>query len=265
MAIPCTSQTVWRTRYQAGQRKAGLVEDLGLPAGFADGGRWTHGLARSLSGALLASRGEYGQCGGSQGGEVSLVQGTGVLMPLATALRNPMYLRCHAAAEVCAAAELGEDNRPGAHEKLLLLRANTHYGFPCCFGASAPVPGATESCDDVTKEEGSFALSDTPFGFDWESGRWPAPFTSAMFVALHGSAYSDPVWKGARIVYARTDPATHAPVEDWKDFLGGFGPMGTHLDRPSDIVFSRDGRMFFADDASGRVFWMAPRLPTDAS
>jgi glucose/arabinose dehydrogenase len=30
------------------------------------------------------------------------------------------------------------------------------------------------------------------------------------------------------------------------------------LDRPSDVVFSSDGRVFIADDASGHVYWMAP-------
>jgi len=48
-------------------------------------------------------------------------------------------------------------------------------------------------------------------------------------------------------------------VQDWQDFLGGFGPSGVMLKRPSDVVFSGDGRMFFADDTGGRVYWMAPK------
>ena len=79
-----------------------------------------------------------------------------------------------------------------------------------------------------------------------------------MFVALHGSAYSSPAWMGAAVVYAATDPTTHAPVQDWQTFQGGWGPTSAILNRPSDIVFASDGRMFIADDQSGHVYWMAP-------
>jgi glucose/arabinose dehydrogenase len=78
-------------------------------------------------------------------------------------------------------------------------------------------------------------------------------------VALHGSAYSSPPWQGAAIVYAPTNPTTHVPTQDWQPFLGGFGVGGSALERPADIAFSPDGRMFFADDQGGAVYWMAPR------
>jgi len=47
-------------------------------------------------------------------------------------------------------------------------------------------------------------------------------------------------------------------VQDWTPFQSGWGPAGSVLDRPSDIAFAPDGRMFIADDTSGNVFWMAP-------
>ena len=125
----------------------------------------------------------------------------------------------------------------------------------------------------------SFVLSDTPFGFDWERDLWPEPYKGAIFVALHGSFYTQPPWSGARIVFARVDPTTHMPLEGWRDFVGGFGcgmgerccegpgakstPScqipGSVLDRPSDVTFAPDGRMFFADDQGGGVYWIAPR------
>ena len=257
-----TQDDVWRTPYASGQRAETVSArmKLGLPATYSTGGRWTHGLALSKGGQLITSRGEYAACGMSNGGEISSIAASGTTTPIATGFRNPMYLRCHRTDEVCAATELGEDQETGAVEKLILLRSNTLYGFPCCYttGVVANDMGATGmSCADVTKEDASFTLSDTPFGFDWEPGLWPAPFQNGLFVALHGSAYSGP-WAGVRIVYATTDPTTHKPTEAWQDFLTGFGPGGTELDRPSDIAFSADGRMFFADDTSGHVFWVAP-------
>jgi glucose/arabinose dehydrogenase len=255
-----TQASVWRVPWAAGQRAATAPpEDLGLPPTFSTGGRWTHGLARSKGGQLLASRGSYAQCGTNQGGEISSIGPGGALTTVAAGFRNPMYMRCHATDELCAATELGEDLAAGAREKLVFLRPGTNYGYPCCYTrGTAAVDGMSAACSDVAAEEASFPLSDTPFGFDWEPGLWPAPFSHALFVALHGSAYSSPSWQGAALVYAPTDPTTHAPTQDWQPFLGGFGFGGTVLDRPADVVFSGDGRLFFADDNAGFVYWLAP-------
>jgi len=255
-----TQASVWRTPYIDGQVVAsGTPVSLGLPAAFGQGGRWTHGLARSVGGTLLASRGAYATCGSTEGGEISSVAADGQLTALASGFRNPMYMRCHRTDELCAAMELGEDLLTGAREKMLIVRPNTKYGYPCCTTMDAPIEGAMGTlCDDVVKEDASFPLSDTPFGFDWEPGAWPAPYAGAIFVALHGSAYSTPPWQGVGIVYAPTNPTTHVPTQDWQTFLGGFSSNGAVLERPSDIAFSPDGRMFFSDDTGGHVFWMAP-------
>jgi glucose/arabinose dehydrogenase len=120
-----------------------------------------------------------------------------------------------------------------------------------------------DACGQVAHEDSSFTLGDTPFGFDWERQTWPEPFRDGVFVALHGSYYTTPPWAGAGIVYAKTDPTTHKPVEGWHPFLGGFGPGGSALERPADVAFADDGRLFFADDQGGAVYWIAPRaVPT---
>jgi glucose/arabinose dehydrogenase len=257
-----TQDTVFRTPYTVGQRMEtdGKREDLGLPEKFGNGGRWTHGLARSVGGNLITSRGEYGQCGVQSGGEISSVGAAGQLTTIATGFRNPMYVRCHHKDEVCAATELGEDLTTGAREKLIMLRPGTNYGYPCCHTMSIPANSnmGTTDCADTTVEDRSFVLQDTPFGLDWERGLWAPPHKNALFVALHGSAYSGPAWQGARIVYAAVDPQTHAPVEEWKDFLLDWGFGGTPLERPADVAFAPDGRLFIADDTGGRVFWLAP-------
>ncbi len=256
-----TAAAVWRTPFASGQRKEtpGARTSLGIPLSFSVGGRWTHGLTTSVGGQIYASRGEYGTCGGSGGGEIARV-GMNLFQPVAKGFRNPMYMRCHAKDEICAATELGEDQTPGAREKLLFLRPGTEYGYPCCFSASQPVQVAMGmTCGQVTKEEASFTLADTPFGFDWEPEMWPEMFRGGIFVALHGSFYSSPSWAGARIVFAKTDPVTRRPIEGWRDFVRGFGPGDSPLDRPSDVAFSPDGRLFFSDDQGGAVYWVAPR------
>jgi glucose/arabinose dehydrogenase len=253
-----TQVSVWRVPYADGQRTGGTPQDLGLPGTFGTGGRWTHGLALSKGGQLYASRGAYAQCGTNQGGDISTVGAGGALTTVANGFRNPMYMRCHAQDEMCAAMELGEDLLTGATEKMVVLHPSTNYGFPCCTTMSKPIAGSTDTCDEVTKEDATFPLSDTPFGFDWAPATWPAPYANALLVALHGSAYSGPVWKGASIVYAATNPTTHVPVQDWQTFLGGFGPDGTPLERPADVAFAPDGRLYFADDTAGFVYFIAP-------
>lgn len=252
-------QTVWRTPFSMGQRsETGPREDLGMPARFGTGGRWTHGLARSVGGRLFTSRGEYGTCGANPGGEISRIDPAGATV-IASGFRNPMYLRCHPTDEVCAATELGEDLTTGAREKLVVLRPESDYGYPCCFTKDLAVAGeSAAACSATQPADAEFPLGDTPFGFDWERGAWQAPFQGALFVALHGSFYSNPRWQGARIVFANVDPQTRAPTEPWRDFLLGFGPEGTQLERPADVAFSGDGRMFFADDQGGAVYWIAP-------
>jgi glucose/arabinose dehydrogenase len=255
--------TVYRTAYVDGQRaETGVREDLMLPGNYGHG-RWTHGLARSVGGALLTSSGEYSTCGNPLTGYISQVT-VGSATLVASGFRNPMYLRCHFKDELCAANELGEDQVTGAFEKFIMIRPNTNYGYPCCFTTNKPMAsGGVSDCQAVVPEEASFTLGNTPFGFDWERGTWPAPYTGGVFVALHGSAYSTPSWEGAKIVFAPADPTTHLPMKDsWQEFVGGFGPGGGPLERPADIAFAPDGRMFFADDQGNHVYWVAPESLT---
>ena len=130
----------------------GAREDLGVPASFFADGRWTHGLARSPGGQLYLSRGAYGSCGGAPGGEIGRI-GVGVVDSVAKGFRNPMYMRCHRTDEVCVATELGEDQTPGAREKLVFLRSGTDYGYPCCFSTALPTTSAVaDACGQVCCE-----------------------------------------------------------------------------------------------------------------
>ena len=251
--------TVFRTPYTKGQRvEGGPREDLGLPMSFGHG-RWTHGLARSVGGALFATSGEYSSCGVAPTGSISQAM-MGSAPAVAVGFRNPMYLRCHYKDEICAANELGEDQESGAREKFVVIKPDTNYGYPCCFGSKQPrSSGSASDCEPVAPEESSYALGNTPFGLDWEHDAWPAPYTGGVFVALHGSAYSTPSWAGTKIVFAPADPKTHLPERDaWQDFVGGFGPAGGPLERATDLTFAADGRLFFVDDMGGHVYWVAP-------
>ena len=240
-----------------------LVATLG---GRAIGARWTH-TVDARDGQLLVSRGRFdaAQCSAQEmatGAVFSITPSGGLPAPLtlvADGFRNPMYLRCRAACGDCFANELSGDawDGIGGHEKLVLLEPKTTWGFPCCVTQNTPAPGGTpKECGGLGAERISVPLHDTPFGLDFETGVFGAPYTYAVFTALHGSFGG---WAGTAISWAPTDPVTHAPTGTFKTFATGWGLGGPMRGRATDVTFAPDGRLFVSDDVSGRIFWIAPR------
>ena len=258
-----TLTTVFRTDYAPGQRVENLASRTALgsfPTNRAQ--RWTHGLARTHSGVLIATQGVWGAfCPDDNTGTAYRVEG-GSLVVQATGFRNPMYVRCHPTDEVCLLDELGDDSAVGlAREKVVTVRPNTFFGFPCCAYADHSLSGETIaacSAATVANEDAWFPLNDTPFGLDWERGAWPAPYRNALFIAKHGSYYSNPRFQGTSIVFAATDPVTHAPIGEFQTFASGFGESSPQIRRATDVTFANDGRLYFADDTGGGVYWIAP-------
>jgi glucose/arabinose dehydrogenase len=278
-------RVVERTPYTAGQRReisgrretviGGMVPD-GMggmredpeSARLAGGGRQTHGLARSVSGRIYVTRGEYSSCSVGPGGVRAL--GTGEVYTLGMhsltraiyGFRNPMYARCHSSRDLCMVAELGEDQTTGATEKLLVIpSAEAWFGYPCCYTRTTGPQAGSGMCSDVRQEEVSIPLGDTPFGFDWERGRWPEPYRNGLFVALHGSFYTGN-FGGAGVVYLPTDPATGIPRrESAVRFIEATNAQAAPtLQRPTDVLFAPDGRMFISDDYGGGIYMVAPRF-----
>jgi glucose/arabinose dehydrogenase len=263
-----TSGGVWRTPYVSGQRgeTPGGRQQFSMPRNFF-GGRWTHGLARSPSGALYTtnadSTGSMACSSTRDDGHIFSVDDHGVATVVATGFRNPMYARCHFNSETCLASELGEDEqRPNAREKILRIRSGTWYGYPYCYAPNLVEQAiCPENCAQVVAEEASFPISNTPFGLDWERGMWPGQYRNALFVALHGSFYSPTPFEGASVVYTATD-ANHIPIstQDWHPFVTGFSRGPGPLSRPADVAFSPDGRLYVADDTGHAIYWVAPLL-----
>jgi glucose/arabinose dehydrogenase len=270
------SDEVRRWPYVAGDRKAPaspseLVAKLGHE-GIADV-RWAHTLEEKNDGTILVSRGrgDTDSCSEEQmtrGAVFSLnVKGTASTpaLPLtpelvADGFRNPMYLRCSpASCGECYASELSGDNWDsiGGREKLALLEKGSHWGYPCCVGLdqlnTLPGVGATSAnCANLGKELVAIKLHDTNFGLDFDRGGFPEPYRHGLFVALHGVFTS---FGGTSIVYLGADPRSLRPATEPKLFAKGFAPNG----RATDVVFAPDGRLFVADDTSGKIYWIAPR------
>ena len=262
-----TRDSVMSVPYAAGERRlpvgttATRVADLSDP-GVSD--RFTHTLAADAMGRLYVSRGQFDNATcpppNPRGGSVLRI-GAGqhpngdVVM---TGFRNPMYINC--APWGCYAAELTGDAwfGIGGKEKLVKFRDGDNYGYPCCVENNRPVPGVTPApdCSTVAVQVQSYPLADTPFGFDWDVARtFPEPYRGGLFMAFHGSFDR---WVNVGLGFIKTDAVTGDPIEASTPFVTGWGRMGPIVGRPADVKFAPDGRMFFADDQAGGIYWVAP-------
>jgi len=192
--------------------------------------------------------------------------------PIVRGLRNPIAVRCARGHDRCFALELAKDYTAGqgGREKLVPIRAGDDWGFPCCATQGLPYQdtttgdGGVPDCAQVAAEDNSFLIGDTPFGVDFEPGRWPGTWAGRAFVATHGAAGT---WTGARIVGIPLDPTTGLPTpstntggsdQGMSDFATGWDDGSQAHGRPAALAFSDDGRLFVANDTLGVIFWIAP-------
>jgi glucose/arabinose dehydrogenase len=187
--------------------------------------------------------------------------------PVARGFRNAIALRCARGHNHCFAIELARDfsSAQGGREKIITVRDGDDWGFPCCATKDTPYTGVDPSCAQVQSETVSFLIDHSPFGLDFETGKWPQPWGGRMFVALHGIVGT---WQGARLVAITMDPQTGLPLPA-SELDGGtpatFGEFAQGWDdgqllhgRPADVAFAPDGRLFMVDDWLGEIVWIAP-------
>jgi glucose/arabinose dehydrogenase len=188
---------------------------------------------------------------------------------VARGFRNPIAIRCRKDRNLCFAIELGLDGSyiEGGREKLVPIRNGDDWGYPCCFTQGVPSPMSEGAdCSMVPPDDVSFYIGSTPFGLDFESGRWPAPYTGSVFVVLHGAVGN---YAGARVVAIAVDPTTGMPLPGndlsnmmsagaMTDFATGWDDTTQQHGRPAAIAFAPDGRLFIANDNNGDIVWIAP-------
>ena len=266
------SDEVRRFAYKSGDRQAKVAAGE-LVSKLGGGGnasiRWTHTLDQAKDGRIYVSRGRFEASGCTDtemtlGSVFALPVGSAATLPLtpevvADGFRNPMFLRCQPGCGDCYADELSGDSWSGigGREKLALLETNGHWGYPCCIGKDEAAPGAPSGmCHAIGTELAAINLHDTPFGLDFETGAFPAPYSYGVFIGMHGAVGS---WTGTGVAWLSTDPVTHRPVGVPRMFATGWGQQAPVVGRAADVAFAPDGRLFVSDDQSGRIFWIAPK------
>jgi glucose/arabinose dehydrogenase len=195
---------------------------------------------------------------------------------VAKGFRNPIAIRCESDHDVCLVVELALDYSASmaGREKLVPIRQGDDWGYPCCATKDTPYAGVSYAdrggvpdCSGVAAETSSYLIGHTPFGLDFETGVWPAPWTGRAFVTLHG-AYQ--TWEGARVVAVALDPTTGLPLPstefsgtgadpaNMQEFATGWDDGRQDRGRPAPVAFAPDGRLFLGDDWTGLVVWIAP-------
>jgi glucose/arabinose dehydrogenase len=239
---------------------------------------WPKVFDQSQDGTIYISNGgtqvEVCQADDPVFGGVFRLEADGSTSEVARGFRNPIALRCETQHDVCLAAELALDYSATAagREKVVPVRQGDNWGFPCCATQNTPYTGvvyadsgATPDCSGVSAESDAFVIGHTPFGLDFETGQWPAPWTGRVFLTLHGIVGS---WQGARVVAIALDdggmplPATEltdaGDPNDMLQFATGWDDGKQDHGRPAPVAFAPDGRMFLGDDQAGAVIWIAP-------
>jgi glucose/arabinose dehydrogenase len=272
---------IMRVAYKAGDRQSSRPEEL-----VTDMSNWPQAREHWPKVFDVGQDGTiYITNGGSQSdhclsswpvrGGVFKLNPDGTTTLVATGLRNPIAIRCERDHDVCLVCELALDYSYApdfGREKLVPVREGDNWGYPCCATQGTPYmsvkymdTGEAPDCSNVPVESDAFYLSHTPFGVDFEPGRWPAPWTHRVFVTVHGVVGS---WIGARVVGIAMDTTTGLPLwaseldgggdDNMLDFATGWDDGTLQHGRPAPIAFAPDGRMFLGDDQRGAVIWIAP-------
>ena len=268
-----------RVPYQAGDRPpSGAAEVVTMMDGWPQAlEHWPRVFDQAADGTIYITN------GGSQSdrcdptwpvrGGVFRLNGDKTTSTWAMGFRNPIAMRCEANHDVCLVAELALDySLDVGREKVVPLSQGDNWGYPCCATKNVPYKmvtypdGTVPDGSGVALDTDSFVIGHTPFGLDFETGKWPAPWQGRVYVTLHGDVGT---WSGARIVAIALDsngmplPATEldggaGASTNMLEFATGWGD-GTRLHgRPAPVTFAPDGRMFVGDDQRGAVVWIAP-------
>jgi glucose/arabinose dehydrogenase len=265
---------IMRLPYQAGDRtpesSGTQVADITIYSSY---GHWPKSMDIADDGTIFVGN------GGDQGescdpaafprpfhGGILKLDGSPGGTPVAQGFRNPIAVKCQHGTNRCFASELALDGSSfeGGREKLVPIRQGDDWGYPCCATANVPYSGASSAnCSSVAPDNVSFIIGNTPFGFDFEPGLWPAPYTNSILLALHGGFVT---WTGARVVMIATDASgMPIPTSDLDsgsapppNFATGWDDASHKHGRPADVMFAPDGRMFLANDQTGDIVWFAP-------
>jgi glucose/arabinose dehydrogenase len=152
---------------------------------------------------------------------------------------------------------LGDDFPP---DEINEIESGRHYGFPFLVGRHMPNEGQPELKDaapDVTTDTAVAPALELPAhstGMDlrfYRGTQFPAPYRTALFLALHGSPRRTTGYKVVRVVMNNGRPT------GLEDFVTGWLKEGIVTGRPAGLATGSDGALYVSDDAKGFIYRIA--------
>lgn len=146
-------------------------------------------------------------------------------------------------------------------EEINLIEDGRHYGHPFFYGRNLPSaapdapPGpAPLAAADVTPSAFELPAHLTPMGLAFYTGeRFPEPYRSSMYVAVHGSTTrtTKAGYKVLRLVMENGRPVRA------EDFVTGWLDGDVVTGRPVGVVTGADGALYISDDNKGFIYRVA--------
>jgi glucose/arabinose dehydrogenase/VanZ family protein len=261
--------------YKPGQTKVAgdATTVLYLPLGGYNN-HWTRNLLASPDGKKLyvtvgsaSNAGERGMAEETLRANVLEMDPDGTsLRVFASGLRNPVGLGWEPTTKALWTAvnerdELGDELVP---DYITSVQEGKFYGWPYSyFGQNVDPRRKGERPDLVAKAvvpDLALGAHTASLGLCFSTGKtFPAEFQGGAFVGQHGS-WNRSTFSGYKVVYVPFKDGK--PSGEPRDFLTGFlAGDGTAYGRPVCTTVAADGALLVTDDASNRVWRVAPTTP----
>ena len=148
---------------------------------------------------------------------------------------------------------LSEDS-PQDKLNRLVNPGKDHFGYPFCHGGDMLDPqfGWGHKCDEFVKPVAQVGPHTAPLGLRFYTGKmFPAAYTNAVFLALHGS-WNKSQKIGGDVVIVKLNP--DGTFKSMEPFITGFIVDNNYIGRPVDMAWMKDGSMLLTDDYNGAVY-----------
>lgn len=175
----------------------------------------------------------------------------------AKGLRNSVFITLNNQTSELWGTDMGRDflgdNLPP--DEINIIMDGKNYGWPVCygnrvydqkFGQRSP-----EYCQSTEPPIYEIAAHSAPLGLAFVTSRqFPREWQGDLLVAYHGSwNRSTPI--GYKVV--RLDVEGEKVIKEY-DFIDGFLKDSQAIGRPVDLVFDKDGSLYFSDDKAGIIY-----------
>ncbi|MBK9314979.1 MAG: sorbosone dehydrogenase family protein [Acidobacteria bacterium] len=257
-----TNPAILRMKYSGGKAQGEPEKVVDLPVSTTS--HWTRTIAFGKDGKMYVSIGSScNSCEEEDARRTTIMQynadGSGA-RTFAGGLRNAIGFDWDPRTNTMWATDMGQDGQGEDFppDEINRIEQGKHYGFPYFLGNNQPNSDLKDAKKSMKSEEcvpPAFALQShlSPIGLAFYKGRkFPEPWRSSMYVALHGSSPRARKEKiGYNVVRVVMQGGRITGIED---FVTGFVQGDQVMGRPAGLVTGADGAFYISDDNKGFIY-----------